>query len=82
MDVSLRTYRELRQAARKTLAEVSTAGYISVYVDGNDEAAEILRLTCLEQNVKIDKKTARVPAIRAVGSEFVITWPDGYRQSS
>src|SRR5512135_2924141 len=44
MEVSLRVYRELRQAARETLAEVSQRGYSSVYVEGGDEAAEILRL--------------------------------------
>ena len=76
MDVSLRTYRELRQAAQKTLAEVRQAGYASVYVNGNDEAAEILRLTCLEQGVKTEKKSARVPVLRTEGTGFVVTWPD------
>src|SRR5512137_1398602 len=49
MDVSLRVYRELRQAAFAALAKVRGEGYGAISVEGQDEAAEILRLTCLEQ---------------------------------
>ena len=76
MQVSLRTYRELRQAARQVLSKVRRAGYVEVSIEGNDEAAEILRLTCLEQNVKADKKSARVPVLRAEGTRFTVIWPD------
>jgi DNA-binding MarR family transcriptional regulator len=76
MDVSLRVYRELRQNARQVLSEVRRAGYVAVCVEGNDEAAEILRLTCLEQCVQVEKKSVRVPALHAEGAEFVLTWPD------
>jgi DNA-binding MarR family transcriptional regulator len=76
MDVSLRTYRELRQAARKTLAEIQRSGYKSVCVDGDDEAAEILRLTCLEQNLRVEQKAAGIPILRAEGKEFVTALPE------
>ena len=79
MQVSLRTYRELRQAARQVLAEVRQAGYAEVYIEGNDEAAEILRLTCLEQNVEANKKSARVPVLHAEGTSFTATWPNDTR---
>ena len=49
MDVSLATYRALRQGARQVLEEVRKAGYAAVCIEGDDEAAEILRLTCLER---------------------------------
>ncbi|HEC36211.1 MAG TPA: winged helix-turn-helix transcriptional regulator, partial [Anaerolineae bacterium] len=45
MEVSLRVYRELRRAARETLATVREAGYTAVRADGRDEAMEIFRLT-------------------------------------
>jgi len=77
MDVSLRVYRELRQAAQETLADVRRAGYSAIAIDGDDEAAEILRLTCLEQNVKVEKKSARLPSIQADGADFHVTWPNG-----
>jgi len=76
MQVSLRTYRELRQAARQVLSKVRRAGYAEVSIEGNDEAAEILRLTCLEQAMKADKKSARVPVLRADGTRFTVSWPD------
>lgn len=76
MNASLRMYRELRQAARQVLAEVRRAGYTAVRVEGNDEAAEILRLTCLEQNVKMETQVARAPTLYADGTGFAITWPD------
>jgi DNA-binding MarR family transcriptional regulator len=75
MDVSLRTYRELRQAANQTLAEVRRSGYTTVCVDGNDEAAEILRLTCLEQNFLLEKDAFQKPVLRAEGARFIIVWP-------
>ena len=76
MDVSLRVYRELRQAARQALSEVRQAGYTAVCIEGDNEAAEILNLTCLELNVAI-KKSARVPTLRVEGTEFAIQWPEG-----
>jgi DNA-binding MarR family transcriptional regulator len=76
VDVSLRVYRELRQAARQVLSEVRQAGYAAVRIEGDDEAAEILNLTCLEQNIPV-KKSARVPTLRVEGTEFAIQWPDG-----
>ena len=74
MDVSLRVYRELRQAAQQRLAEVRQAGYEVIAVEGTDEAAEILRLTCMEQGVKVEKK-AGVPRVRASGQGFDVAWP-------
>jgi DNA-binding MarR family transcriptional regulator len=76
IDVSLQVYRELRQAARQALSEVRQAGYTAVCIEGDDEAAEILSLTCLEQNIAV-KKSSRVPTLRVEGTEFAIQWPDG-----
>jgi len=77
MDVSLRVYRELRQAAQQALTKVRRAGYSTVCVEGDDEAAEILRLTCLEQNIKARKKSAGMPILRIEGTDFVVAWPEG-----
>jgi DNA-binding MarR family transcriptional regulator len=77
MDVSLRVYRELRLAAQRTLAEVRARGYDSVVVDGQDEAVEILRLTCMEEQVAVaaDVDGTSRPAIRADGVGFTVAWP-------
>ncbi len=77
MDVSLAVYRELREAARAALRQVREAGYGAIYIDGHDEAIEILRLTCLEEGVKLDADGTEVPLIKASGIGFSITWPPG-----
>ncbi len=77
MDVSLRVYRELRAASRATLAEVQQRGYECVRVDGEDEATDILRLTCLENGIAIREEGTGMPAVCGQGIGFAITWPAG-----
>jgi len=78
LEASLRVYRELRQAARDTLAEVKASGHEAVYLEGEDEAAEIFRLTCLEQAVKVISASADgVPMVCVQGAGFVVSWPEG-----
>lgn len=77
MEVSLRVYRELRQAARETLAQVHGKGYTAVKADGKDEAMEIFRLTCLEDGVAVEKSpSSPLPEVRAEGTGFVVGWPE------
>ncbi len=82
MNVSLRVYRELRAAARAALAEVQARGFREVCVEGEDEAAEILRLTCLEQGIAAQPKAmpgstaAGAPVLRSNGRGFVVEWPE------
>jgi DNA-binding MarR family transcriptional regulator len=76
MDVSLRLYRELRDASLQALAQVRQAGYNGITVDGQDEAVEILRLTCLEQGMQVEGERTGVPVIQALGMGFVIRFPD------
>ncbi len=76
MDHSLRVYRQLRQAAQETLVEINGRGFRAVRVDGRGEALEIFRLTCLEQNVDVEKDAdADLPVVRAEGVAFVVEWP-------
>ena len=79
LEVSLCVYRELRQAARETLAQVRNAGYRAVLADGQSEAMEILQLTCLEEGVRIETDTggsALLPRVSVNGVRFVVEWPD------
>jgi DNA-binding MarR family transcriptional regulator len=77
LEASLRVYRELRQAARDALAEVKASGYEAVHLDGEDEPAEIFRLTCLEQGVKVISASADgVPMVCVQGASFVVQWPE------
>ena len=74
----LRVYRELRQVARETLAQVQSAGYTAVKADSKGEAMEIFRLTCLEEGVHVEKKpSSPLPEVRADGTRFEVVWPEG-----
>lgn len=77
MDVSLRVYRELRRAAQEALAVVAEAGFPAIVLEGQDEAIEILRLTCLEQGIQVAADGAGAPILRADGRRFLVSWPAG-----
>lgn len=51
LEISLALYRQTREEAKRLLEEVKAAGYDAVFVDGDGEIAEIVRLTCLEMGV-------------------------------
>jgi DNA-binding MarR family transcriptional regulator len=74
---SLRVYRELRQSSQQALSALRRAGFTSVRVEGDGEATDILRLTCLEQNIKVEKKSKGMPAVWADGTIIKMAWPDG-----
>jgi DNA-binding MarR family transcriptional regulator len=81
LHASLWVYRELRQAARETLARVRERGYTAVKANGRDGAMEIFRLTCLEEGIGIGGKSdSPLPEVRAEGTGFVVEWP-GERHS-
>ncbi len=78
MEASLRMYRELRRAAKGTLAEIRRSGYDSVEIADDNEAAEIFRLTCLEMGIKVVRGSrGDVPLVRVDGKRFFVEWRSG-----
>jgi DNA-binding MarR family transcriptional regulator len=76
MEVSLRVYRELREAARDTVGQISSRGYGEVATGDGGEAMEIFRLTCLEQGVGLaNGPSSSLPEVRAEGTGFAVEWP-------
>jgi DNA-binding MarR family transcriptional regulator len=53
IEQSMLLYRRVRQKVLEHLSEVKSAGYDSVCINGDGDIADICRLTCLEQGVKI-----------------------------
>jgi DNA-binding MarR family transcriptional regulator len=53
---SLKVYGEYRGKAKKLVEELKRQNLKSVYIEGNDEAMDILRLTCIEAGIKITTK--------------------------
>jgi DNA-binding MarR family transcriptional regulator len=77
MEASLRIYRELRQAAKETLAQVRGAGYAAITANDRNEAMDIFRLTCLEEDMKIERNpSSSLPEVRAEGTGFAVGWPE------
>ncbi len=77
MQVSMRLYRETRQAATQYLGEIRQAGYDKVRIEGNNDLAEVCYLTCLEQGVRVvDSSEDSVPTLRVEGMETLLVWPE------
>jgi predicted transcriptional regulator len=51
---SLKVYSSFREKAKKIVEELKNQEVDSVYIDGEDEIMDILRLTCIEAGLKIN----------------------------
>jgi DNA-binding MarR family transcriptional regulator len=77
MQVSMRLYRETRQAAKRYLTEVRQAGYSAVHIEGDNDLAEVCYLTCLEQGMQVvDAPQPSIPTLRVEGMELLFVWPE------
>lgn len=56
---SLQVYRNLRGDARAAVEEMQHKGVKRVYLDGDDEIMDILRLTCIEAGIELEEKKER-----------------------
>ena len=66
---SLKVYRSFRQQARGIVSELQAQGITRVYLQGNDEMMDILRLTCIEAGITICEKPCNV-VLRLTGKEY------------
>ncbi|MFC2029449.1 hypothetical protein ACFLWA_01830, partial [Chloroflexota bacterium] len=77
MEASLRLYRRLRRRAGQVVGDLVEAGYRVVNLDGDGDAAEIFRLTCIEHGVQVSPSTGDgIPQVSIDGFEFVVIWPE------
>jgi len=77
MEASLRVYHELRQKAQEIVTQVKEAGYGMLHLNGDGEAMEIFRLTCLEHGVRVSSSPKdEVPTVGIEGTGFVVRWPE------
>lgn len=56
---SLAVYKDLRKEAKAFIATLTAQGIESVYIDGEDEALDIFRLSCMEANLKVSPTPGR-----------------------
>jgi len=71
IEQSMRLYNRTRQHVRELLSEVKRAGYDRVRIEGDNEIADICRLTCLEQNISIIE-TDNVPILEVRGMKVYL----------
>lgn len=65
IDQSMQLYRLVRERVREAIVELKKAGYDSVRIYGDGDIADICRLTCMEQGVKVtDSPKAPVLVLR------------------
>jgi DNA-binding MarR family transcriptional regulator len=57
---SLKVYAGLRQKATELVAQLKGEGIGEVYIGTNDEPMDIMRLTCLEQGVRVSPSPVAV----------------------
>jgi DNA-binding MarR family transcriptional regulator len=53
IETSMRLYRRIRLRVRDLLVDMRRAGYEQVRIEGDGDIADICRLTCLEQGIKV-----------------------------
>jgi len=77
VEASLGLYRRTRAEALRLLTEARHRGYNQVVIDGEDEIAEICRLTCLEAGMATLPRHSEnnLPVIKVVGTKLTLSWP-------
>lgn len=50
---SLKVYGDFREKAKAVASELNEKGIPAVYLDGNDEMMDIMRLTCIEAGIQV-----------------------------
>ncbi len=71
IDQSMRLYRRVRQRTTDLLLEVQRAGYHAVRIAGDDDIADICRLTCLEHGITIGNDVT-LPLLEVVGTKIIL----------
>jgi DNA-binding MarR family transcriptional regulator len=66
---SLKVYGDYRSKAKALVAELKQKGIKEVYLQGNDEAMDILRLTCIEAGVS-ESETPKGVTLTVEGREY------------
>jgi DNA-binding MarR family transcriptional regulator len=70
---SLKVYRSFRQQAQSIVSKLQAQGIKRVYLHGDDELMDILRLTCIEANVLLSDTSCEV-TLHATGQGYQISY--------
>jgi len=68
---SLTVYNELRQKAKAIVTDLRSQGVTHVCLEGDDEVIDILRLTCIEEGMLLDKSPGGI-LLKAAGQDYQV----------
>lgn len=66
---SLQVYRSLRNKAKSLVEDLKQNGIETVYLDGEDEIMDILRLTCIENGIAISNTPTHM-ILKSSGQDY------------
>ena len=66
---SLKVYGAYRKKAKTVVEQLQQNGTKQIYIEGNDEAVDILRLTCIEAGIRLSE-TSNGVSLRVVGQDY------------
>lgn len=69
---SMKLYRETRRKAQSLLTLVRKQGYDTIFIEGEGDLADVVRLTCLEQNISVKKHRGNAPIIEIDGGTLLL----------
>ena len=72
---SLKIYSSLRNKAKAVVSELKQRGITSVYLEGDDEIMDIMRLTCIENGFTLNTSSNGI-MIKADGQGFKIIYDE------
>ena len=72
---SLKVYSSIRKRAKAAVAELQQKGIRQVYLEGDDEVMDILRLTCIESGICVSE-TPDGLIMKVVGQDYQLTIMD------
>lgn len=68
---SLKVYSDLRKKAKSLAAELKRKGIDQAYIEGDDEAVDILRLTCIEAGIRLSESPNGV-ILKVAGQDYLL----------
>ena len=68
---SLTVYNELRQKAKTIVTNLRSQGATHVFLEGDDEVIDILRLTCIEAGMTLDEEPGDI-LLKAAGQDYQV----------
>ncbi len=70
---SLKIYGEFRKKAKTFVRELKQKDVHQVNIEGNDEIIDILRLTCIEEGIRVTDSATDI-LLRAEGQEYKVSF--------